>query len=97
MKTNTLIDEREEVDLLENYQGKWKLLAFLRDGKSYLGMGTYDTGGEALSEAENQENERNGRPDFFLSLVDHDKIPAPRYTYRNKDISRIIQIPFKGE
>lgn len=87
--TKTL--ERPELDVLDEYQGKWANLYFMCDGKTYLGHILFDSAAEAKEYAD--ERDRIDPPNYYLSDEDHQKLGVPICTYRVRDISRKTQIP----
>lgn len=100
MKTDTLIDEREEVDLLEGYEGKWKNLHFSTCGKSGLSGTTYSSEKDAFDRLVFNLNDTLRFGYYALSFT---TINGLLFNYKGEvrggelQYSHTFQVPHKGE
>lgn len=87
------LKEKEQIDELSAYQGKWKNVGFLKDGSRHPSRLTYDSEGQA-------KDWGDAACAYLRSFGRKKLFDCPCGCNRNftmKEYSHTIQIPFKEE
>lgn len=83
MKTKRKADTH--ADELDAYNGKWKLLAFEKSGRSHIGINIYDSEGDAEK-----------RIMFFAEDKKWKRVRAAKKSIPRTDFSHFIPIPVRS-
>jgi hypothetical protein len=83
--------ERKECTTEPVKAQRWRVLWFMKDGKSFCARRLYQD--EETARQESADIFFQALPNLYLGPEDHKLIGAPRGTYKGRDLSHFIPMP----